>query len=207
MVVKNYIYNIVDDEGWTPLAYAQGGDYPYKEIMVEILTRHSSPQRRSSPPKRMSLSSIPSDLSYAQSKHRLSPYRSSGLSCLSPSTSSAYFSLYQSSRSANITTTKGSTNKTLSKFKAQVVKLKAEAAFREAEYEEKIASNIEEHDDALAELEATINQELEKMHKAKQSIASKEQFIAYKEGRVVTYEKDSSHYNEHNDRLQTKSIR
>jgi hypothetical protein len=192
------LYNIVDDEGWTPLAYAQGGDYPYKDLMVEILTRHNSP------PKRMALSSIPTDLSYTQSKHHESPYSTSGLSCLSPSSASANFSLYQGSRSANTPAAKGSTNKTLSKFKAQVVKLKAEAAFKEAEYEEKIASNIEEHDDALAELEATINQELEKMHKAKQSIASKDQFIAYKEGRVVACDKDLSHYNDHNDRLQNE---
>jgi len=195
------LYNIVDDDGWTPLAYALEGDYPYRESMVEILKRHNSPQRRGSPPQRTSMSSIPSDLSYSQSE-RLSPYISSRLSKFSPSGNN--FSLNPSARSVNINMTKGSTSKTLSKFKAQIVKLKAEAAFKEAEYEEQIVNNIEEHDDALAELEATIHQELEKMHKAKQILASKEQFVAYKEGRILSCEKDLSHYNEHNDRLQNE---
>ena len=206
------LYNIVDDEGWTPLEYAREGDYPYKQNMIDILQRHTSPQRRNPPNKAIPMTSIPSDLSYSQSQRsHQSPLGASNygfasfqskFSPMSSNNSSGNFSSYQSVRSVNSNGTKGSMNKTLAKFNAQINKLKAEAAFNEAEYEEKVVNQREEHDDAVAELEAAINQEVEKARKIKLNLAAKEQAVSYKEKRISSCDQELSRYNEQNARLQ-----
>jgi len=206
------LYNIVDDEGWTPLDYARDGNYPYKQDMLDILQRHTSPQRRNSPNKNMAITSISPDLSYAQRIYQ-SPLGASNYGFASPkikfspmssNKSTGNFSSYQSARSVNTTGTKGSMNKTLAKFNAQIVKLKAEAAFNEAEYEEMLVNQREEHDDAVAELEAAINQEVEKARKIKTNLAMKEQAVSLKEKRISSCDNELNRYNEQNSRLQNE---
>ena len=217
VIASKQLSNIVDDEGWAPIDYARQADYPYKQMLMDalIMLESPSPMPMHHMSKKPSLASIPSELSYGgASTYNSSPMSQTptrsilsnlpkyALSSPSVTTKSFNFSSNQSTRSSNTTMTKGSTNKTIAKFNAQIVKLNAERAFSEAERDEKLVSLQEEHDDEMFLLEGTINKTLEKTRTAKLNLASKEQFVAYKESRIVSCDKELSHYNEQNSRLQ-----
>lgn len=231
--------NIVDDEGWTALDYAKQSDYPYKEQLMESLGRHNSPQQTRRHPgsfsKRLSNSSIPSDLSYGTSAYsntytspssgtgkstpRNKPHPSSSNSSpsrtyngnanaksLAGTASTTNFSSNHSIRSigTNLTTTTSaypSTQKTITKLNAQIHKMNAEKAFLEAEHEEQLMNEREEHDDAVLQLDTTINHAIEKAKNVLAQLSSKEQYIAYKEGRLKSCSSELELYNEQNDKL------
>ncbi len=206
--------SIVDDEGWTPLDYTREADYPYKEAMINALQSRrgngDSPRRGIS--KKVSQSSIPSDLSYStgyqstdlNSRRTPSKYITTPPSILrSPSNVSTS---NQSVRSVSTNMTKGSVNKTVAKYNAQIVKLQAEQAYSEAEHEEALVTLREEHDEACYALEASTNQEIEKNQKAKRDLANKEQFIEYKESRIAACDKEINHFEEQNSRLQEELL-
>lgn len=207
--------SIVDDEGWTPLEYAREAESPYKDLLVEALQNvngGSSPMRALS--HKFSSTSIPSDLSYSTGIYRsptmnkripssFSKYAAS--STILPSPSSASLSGNTSThsyRSINTNMTRGSANKTVAKFNAQIIKLKAEKAFNEAEHEENLMNLGEEHEKTMLELEASINQEIEKNRKAKNDLASKIQFVSLKENRAAACDREISHHEEQIARLQ-----
>ena len=203
---------IVDDEGWTPLDYAREANYPYRQVMVDALqSRNVGSSPRRGLPKKVSQSSIPSDLSYATGPYHssevgskrisssFSKYNGSTSILRSPSNISAST---HSIRSISTNMTRGSVNKTVAKYNAQIVKLKAEQAFNEAEHEEAMVTLREDHEEAAIALEVSTHKEIEKNQKAKRDQASKEQFIAHKETRIAACDKEMSHYEEQNARLQ-----
>lgn len=197
--------NIVDDEGWAPLDYVKESEYPYKRDMIAMLENRSLPKQALS---RIYVPSVSSNLSspafIMDSHHGLGEteiqQRSSKLSA-SDEKGYAVVSSNQSVRSINTSMTKSSANKTVVRLNAQIAKMKAEAAFTEAEYEERLANQREEHNEAMKALEESINQTIEKTNRTKQDLASKEKFIAYKQGRIVSCENELLHYNQQNSRL------
>ncbi len=188
------LYNIVDDEGWTPLEYAYDSTYPYKQEMIDALKDGDSPR------KRMPISSIPTDLPHDSMGYpsplsvfsNFSPRRQQG--------SSAYGS-GASVRSVNTAMSRGTTNKTIAKYKAQIVKLKAELAYNRASHEEKVMNQQEEHDDEIEKLDSAIDAEIEKGRRAKEQLNAKNQYIMYKEQKITSCDKELAHFNEVNARL------
>lgn len=179
------LVDIMDDDGYTPLDYAQSGNYKYRMETIAVLSgKNPHSVRSSSTPNMESRSPV---FEFSEGLVRF------------PSTP-----LNSSARSVVTTATRGeaSVNKSITKFKKQIVKLKAEIAFHQAEFEEKIVSQREEHDEAMENLEAEIDETTGEIKKVKLDTNSKIQYIQSNERRISSSTKEIDHFNELNTKLQ-----
>lgn len=177
------LVDIMDDDGYTPLDYAQSGNYLYRKETIAVLTGKNpfSANKNQTPQKSKPVFEFSEGLTNVQT----TPLNSGG-------------------RSVVTTATRGeaSVNKSVAKFKKQIVKLKAEIAYHQAEYEEKLVSQQEEHEEAMENLEFEIDEAIEETEKVRNDIRSKEQFIESTEKRISASSKEYDHFNELNMKLE-----
>lgn len=184
-VATKKLVDIMDDDGYTPLDYAQSGNYKYRMETISVLSGKNPSSVKSS--------------STTNLDSRTPVFEFSDGLVNVPSTP-----LNSSARSVVTTATRGeaSVNKSITKFKKQIVKLKAEIAFHQAEFEEKIVSQREEHEEAVENLESDIDNTEDEIKKIKIDTKSKLQYIESNEKRIVSSTKEIDHFNELNIKLQ-----
>ncbi len=191
------LYQIVDDEGWTPLDYAKSGEYFGRGEVVELLQRPYVP----------SPSHGRSTGNFHPSQLVLSPKKSKGSQISMLSLSSDFSSLSRrastpSTRSVSTTGTRGSVNKTVAKLNAQIVKLRAEENFNAAELDEALVNAKEAHEEAVDDMNQQIIREVEENRKVRQDISSKEQFTTHKENRTNACDRELTHFKDQNAKLE-----
>lgn len=177
------LVDIMDDDGYTPLDYAQSGNYMYRQETIAVLTgQNPFFTNKNQTPK---ISKPVFEFSESLTNIQCTPLNSSG-------------------RSVVTTATRGeaSVNKSVAKFKKQILKLKAEIAFHQAEYEEKIVSQQEEHEEAMENLENEIDETIEQTEKVRFDIRNKVQYIESTEKRILASSKEFDHFSELNLKLQ-----
>jgi hypothetical protein len=182
------LVDIMDDDGYTPLDYAQTGTYMYRQETIAVLKGKN-----------------PFSTSKTHTPQTSKPVFefSEGLTNIQTTP------LNSSARSVVTTATRGeaSVNKSVAKFKKQIVKLKAEIAYHQAEYEEKLVSEQEEHEEAIENLENEIDKTIEEIEKVKIDIRNKAQYIESTEKRISASSKEYEHFNELNMKLQNELSR
>lgn len=178
------------------------GQYPLQRQVVEALQKYRAPTSTTSS---VNQPMLPMGLTRNVSTNRQKQV--SGLT-IPPEFSSHWNnqrsppSGSRSVRSVSTTATKGSINKTVARLNAQIVKLRAEENFKAAELEEKMVSLTEDHEEDMDETGANIHLAINEKRKNLEDIASKEQLIKYKEGRISACDKEISHFKDQNAKLE-----
>ncbi len=225
LLQANQQTNIRDDQGNTPLHYAEEGDYPFRQEMIASLKKgpitnttrkriqHSLPpiSRRNinynSTPQVASNASGPGSLPSVTGRDDASLVSNLAAPMPvvygTPTSSDATINSFSNNTRSN----PPSANKTVNRLTAQVNKMKAEFDFHAAEYEENLTNQREEHERTVEQLDAQIKKSINDNDNVQAEIKSKTEYGRYVEDRIAEIEKDIKHFVDDNDRLEKELAR
>jgi len=221
--------NVRDDQGNTPLRYAEEGDYPLRQEMIASLkkgpitnTTKRKPQNSLPPISRRNINfnSNPQASTTTAPTGPLSLHSGGGKDDSSSLASNHAAPMQVVYRTPNSDTTVNSfsnntsarshppsANKTVNKLNAQINKLRAEIEFNAAEYEEKLTEQREEHEMTTSNFDDQIKKSMNDNDEIRGEIRSKTEYGRYVEDRIGEVEKDINHYYDDNDRVEKELAR
>ena len=218
LLLANQQTNMKDDQGKTPLHYAEEGDYPFRQEMIAALKQGPI---SNVPKKKFQPSLPPVSKRNLNTSQQTAPIQVTGQQSLSSNVSKLDDASMASNFGApmkvvyktqgsdasinsfanNSKSNPPSANKTVNRLTAQINKLKAELDFHSAAYEETLTTQREEHERSVQELNNKILKSIEDNSNVRQDIESKKQYANYVQDRINEVEKNINHFNDQNDRL------
>ncbi len=202
LIVANQQTNVRDDDGRTPLQYAEEGDYPLRQEMIAALRKGpisimkkptvTPTSRRNMYPNPTLPKSVPVVLTTQISKLD----DASVVSNLPTK-----FNQYSEPMTPN------SSNKTINRLQAQINKLKADYEYHAAEYEENLSNQREEHEITLEEFNSKILKTIDDNANVKKDIKAKLEYSNYVQDRIKELDKDVNHFKDQNERLEKELAR
>ena len=215
LLKANEDFNVKDDEGNTPLHYAEEGDYPLRQEMIAALRERPISivaRKMSLPPafkKENSSSYLPiKSVPLKIETHEILSPTVSKLDVDDISVGSnaligdyATHEIMTSPQKTTAIPHSPSANKTVNRLTAQINKFKADFEYNTAEYEEKVMTQREEHENTMEELNLKILKAIDDNGKVRKDIVTKAEYIEYVENRTTEVELDLNHFNDQNDHL------
>ena len=212
LLFANQDTNVKDDQGNTPLHYAEEGDYPFRQEMIAALKngplsnipkkkfQHALPpmsQRPTTTTTAHVLSSSPSNLSKLDDSSLSSNFVAPVRVVYNYPGSDATLNTSSSKLQSN-----SGGNKTVNRLTAQINKLKADLDYQTAEYEENLTNQREDHERKMEELNTKILRSIDDNNNVEKDIESKTEYGEYVQNRISEIEKDIDHFKEQNERIE-----
>lgn len=205
LIVANQQTNVRDDEGKTPLQYAEEGDYPLRQEMIAALRRGPiSIMKKPTTMTPMSRRNMNANATLPKSVPVVLTTQISKLddaSVVSNLPTKKAFNQYSEPATPN------STNKTINRLQAQINKLKADYEYHAAEYEENLSNQREEHEITLEEFNSKILKSIDDNANVKKDIKAKLDYSNYVQDRIQELENDVNHFKDQNERLEKELAR